>query len=81
MIWASSPRSRAAGAYLTPSFSNTIKQGFARDRLDWDAPAFVVEDGPHTVSGRLHYISARWPGDAFHVRQALSPALLQATSS
>ena len=55
----------ATGAYLTPSFSNTIKEGYARDRLDWDAPAFVVEDETHTVSGRPHYISARWPGDAF----------------
>ena len=69
-----------AGAYLTPSFSNTIKEGFARDRLDWDSPAFLVEDGPHTVSGRPHYISARWPGDAFTFGKRFL-ALLQATPS
>jgi hypothetical protein len=29
--------------------------GLARDRLDDERPAFVVEDGK--------YVSARWPGD------------------
>jgi putative intracellular protease/amidase len=70
----------AAGAYLTPSFSNAIKMGLARDRPNWAAPAFIVEDGAHTVSGRPHYVSARWPGDAFTFSTRFL-ALLQAASS
>ena len=37
--------------------------GRRRDSLDDERPAFVVEDGS--------YLSARWPGDCAHVRQAL----------
>jgi protease I len=44
--------------FANAGFLDLFKAGFLRDNPGWDVPAF-------TVCHADHYLSARWPGDAF----------------